>query len=213
MSIRWRGVTIHEDVLVVHRERKALLGADLAVRGVHGEVPGARHIHALHRCFAVAVALGHELDLGCAHIHLLHRKSAIYLGAVDRLRMVIGDMQCEGQWLDHPGMVGRNLQVHVPRACLAGSRRGRSLWLLFRRGRFRATAQSKGQIHSENRTCQPTLTNRQTDSPLPLQWEWPCSWAGLMGITQPSATSQTASSNWMVVPFACLFQGSTASRE
>ena len=44
-----------------------------------------------------------------------------------------------------------------------------------------------------------TKSYTMTLSPHQLQWEWPCSWAGLMGITQPSATSQTASSNWMVV--------------
>src|SRR5450759_3634921 len=172
---------------------------DRALRGVHGEVPGARHVHALHRCFVVAVAYGHELDLGCAHIHLLHRKRAIHLSVVDRLRMVVGDMQREGQWPNHPRMVGRNLQVHVPGACLAGGTRRHSLLLLCRRGRFLATAQSAGQTRSENRTCQATYKSGQTISPLPLQWEWPCSWAGLMGMTQPSATSQTASSNWMVV--------------
>src|ERR1035441_8198525 len=198
MSIRWRGMTIHEAALVVHRELKALLRVDGALRGVHGEVPGARHIHALHRCFVVAVALGRELYLGCAHIHLLHRKRAIHLSVGDRLRMVVGDMQREGQRLDHPGMVGRNLQVHVPRACFAGGRRRRSLLLFFRRGRFLATAQSEGQTRSEDRTCQATYKNGQPLSPLQFQWEWPCSWAGLMGMTQPSATSQTANSNWMV---------------
>src|ERR1039458_8894573 len=192
-------MTIHEAVLVVHRELKVLLRMDRALRGFHGKVPGAGHIHARHRSLVVAVALGRELDLGCAHIHFLHRKRAIHLGAGDRLRMVVGDMQREGQWPDHPGMVGRNLQVHVPRACLAGDRRECSLLPLFRHTGFLATAQSEGQTYSENRTGQPTLTSRQTISPLQLQWEWPCSWAGLMGITQPSATSQTASSNWMVV--------------
>src|ERR1035438_5265824 len=197
MSIRWYGSDDSRGCSVVHRELKALLRVDRALRGVHGEVPRARHIHALHRSLVVAVALGHELYLGCAHIHLLHRKRAIYLSVVDRLRMVIGDMQREGYRLEHPRMVGRNLQVHVPRACLAGSRRRLNLRLVFRRGRVLATAQCAGQNRSENRTGQPTLMNRQTVSPLPLQCEWPCSWAGLMGMTQPSATSQTASSQWM----------------
>src|ERR1019366_2084375 len=113
--------------------------------------------------------------------------------------MVVGDMQREDHWLNHAGMVWRNLQVHVPRTGLAGSRRGRSLLLLFRHGRVLATAQCAGQNRSENRTCQKTQINGQTVSPVQLQWEWPCSCAELMGITQPSATSQTANSNWMVV--------------
>src|ERR1019366_8317743 len=193
------GMTIHEEALVVHRELEARLRMHRAVRGVHGKVPGAGHIHARHRSLVVAVALGRELDLGCAHIHLLHRKRAIYLSVVDWLRMVVGDMQREGQWPDHPGMAGRTLQVHVPGTCFGGGRRRRSLRLGFRRGSFLATAQSEGQTYRENCAGQPMWTNGQTISPLPLQWEWPCSCAGLMGMTQPSATSQTANSNWMVV--------------
>src|ERR1017187_2915724 len=194
-----RGDNDLETVLVVHREAKALLRLDWALRGVHGEVPRARHIHARHRSLVVAVALGRELDLGCAHIHFFHGKRGIYLSVVDRLRMVIGDMQREGQRLDHSRMVRRNLQVHAPRACFGGGRRRRSLWLVFRRGRFLATAQSASQTYRENCAGQPMWMNGQADSPLQLQWEWPCSWAGLMGMTQPSATSQTANSNWMVV--------------
>ena len=144
------------NALVVHRDCKALLGVDWALRGVHGKVPRAGHIHALHRSFVVAVAFGGELYLGRAHIHHLHRKSAIHLSVSDRLRMAVGDMQREGHRLDHAGMVGRNLQFHVPRTGLAGSRRGRGLLLLFRHTRFLATTQSKSQTQSENRTGQPT---------------------------------------------------------
>src|ERR1019366_3960654 len=132
----------------------------------------------------VAVALGRELDLGCAHIHLLHRKRAVYLSVGDRLRMFVGDMQRESHRLDHAGMIGRNLQVHVPRAYFAGGRRRRSLLLLFRRGLFLATTQSEGQTQSEDLKNHSTLALEQTVSPVRLQWEWPCSCAGLIGMTQ-----------------------------